>query len=58
MSQELKKGKYEFYPYEFDKSNNPTLDDLKEWLKKAKTDNKIRTIWHSTPVIKRGPKAK
>lgn len=36
MSQELQLGKYEFYPYEFDKSKTPTLDDLRELLRKAK----------------------
>ena len=36
MSQELQLGKYEFYPYEFDKSKTPTLEDLQKLLKKAK----------------------
>jgi hypothetical protein len=35
MSQELKLGKYEFYPYEFDADKTPTLDELKEFLRKA-----------------------
>jgi hypothetical protein len=37
MSQELQLGKYEFYPYEFDKSKTLTLEDLKELRKKAKS---------------------
>jgi hypothetical protein len=36
MSQELRIGKYEFYPYEFDKNQTPTLEDLRKLLKKAK----------------------
>ena len=36
MSQELQLGKYEFYPYEFDKDKTSALEDLKKLLKKAK----------------------
>jgi hypothetical protein len=32
----LQLGKYEFYPYEFDKCETLTLEDLKELLRKAK----------------------
>ena len=35
MTQELQLGKYEFYPYEFDRDKTPTLEDLKKLLKKA-----------------------
>jgi len=37
MTQELQLGKYEFYPYEFDKDKIPTLEDLKKLLKEAKS---------------------
>lgn len=37
MSQELQLGKYEFYPYEFDKEKAVTLDELLERLEKRKT---------------------
>ena len=40
MSQELQLGKYEFYPYEFDKDKTPTLEDLKKLLKKAKANRR------------------
>ena len=39
MSQELQLGKYEFYPYEFDKSETSTLDELRKMLRKAKAKN-------------------
>lgn len=40
MSQELQLGKYTFYPHEFDKSETPTLDDLKNLLKKRKNEKR------------------
>jgi len=45
MSQELQLGKYEFYPYEFDKSDTPTLEELVELLskRKAKTRKDVKT---------------
>lgn len=43
MSQELQLGKYEFYPYEFDKDKTPTLEDLKKLLKRAKADSRKRS---------------
>jgi hypothetical protein len=45
MSQELKLGKYEFYPYEFDGNKTPTLDEMKELLRKAssKREKDVKT---------------
>lgn len=45
MSQELELGKYEFYPYEFDEGQAPTLDELREMLRtaKAKTGKDAKT---------------
>ena len=37
---EIQLGKYEFYPYEFDKSETPTLEDLKKLLKKIKAEKR------------------
>ena len=34
---DLQLGKYEFYPYEFDMSEPPTLEELMELLAKAKS---------------------
>lgn len=58
MSQELQLGKYEFYPYEFDKSKTPTLEELKDLLRKAIADNKKAADPRSRRVAKRGPSGK
>ena len=53
---ELQLGKYEFYPYEFDGSEPPTLEELMEWLAKAK--GRVRTgsdsDWVSKGIAKIG----
>ena len=36
ISLEVQLGKYEFYPYEFDAGQAPTLEELREMLRKAK----------------------
>lgn len=52
MSQELQLGKYEFYPYEFDKDETPTLEELKKLLRKAKvtSDRDVKTPSRSWPA--------
>ena len=47
---ELQLGKYEFYPYEFERSETPTLEELMEWLEKAKSRSRkdIKTPTRST----------
>ena len=44
-SQELQLGKYEFYPYESELSTEPTLEELREMLRKAKakTEKNVKT---------------
>ena len=57
---ELQLGKYEFYPYEFDKSETPTLQELMECLEKAKS--RVRTgidrDWVSKAKAKTGKDVK
>lgn len=45
MSKELQPGRYEFYPYEFDKSKTLTLEELKQMLRraKAKSEKDVKT---------------
>lgn len=49
MSQELQLGKYEFYPYEFDKSEALTIEEPKELLRKAKArrEKEVKTPFRS-----------
>lgn len=49
MSQELQLGKYEFYPYEFDKSKTPTLEELEELLRRFRAKHKkdVKTLSRS-----------
>jgi hypothetical protein len=60
MSRELPLGKYEFYPFEFDKEKTSTLEELQELLRKAKakTAKDVKTLSRSTgrrqPRRKRG----
>lgn len=58
MSQELQLGKYEFYPYELDKSKTPTLEELKTLLRKARADKKRTPSQPSTAGAKRRPRGK
>jgi len=53
MSQELQLGKYEFYPYEFDKSETHSLEDLTALLKKAKARKKKGVKTPAPSVSKR-----
>jgi len=55
---ELRLGKYEFYPYEFDKSETPTLEELKELLRKAKARNDEDVKTPSRAVDRRRPRRK
>ena len=48
---ELQLGKYEFYPYEFERSETPTLEELMELLEKAKS--RVRTGSDSDWVFSR-----
>lgn len=52
---ELQLGKYEFYPYEFDKSKTPTLEDLKELLRKAKAKSEKDVKTPSRSIDRRRP---
>lgn len=50
MSQELQLGKYEFYPYEFEKEIAHSLEELVELLEKAKSRNRtLRKRTQRTP---------
>jgi len=58
MSQELQLGKYEFYPYGFDKSDTLSLEDLKELLRKAKARREKDVKTPARSLAQRRPRCK
>ncbi len=56
MSQELQLGKYEFYPYEFDAGQAPTLEELREMLRKAKATSEKDVKTPSRPIGRGRPR--
>ena len=58
MSQELKLGKYEYYPYEFDNNETPTLEELREMLRKAKANTGKDVKTPSRSIDRRRPRRK
>lgn len=55
---ELQLGKYEFYPYEFDASTTPTLEELCEMLRKAKAETGKDVETPSRSIVKSRPRRK
>jgi len=55
---ELQLGKYEFYPYEFDASTGPTLEELREMLRKAKAKTGKDVKTPSRSIGRRRPRRK
>ncbi|MEQ1606358.1 MAG: hypothetical protein ABL999_15965 [Pyrinomonadaceae bacterium] len=55
---ELQLGKYEFYPYEFDKSKTLTLEELKDLLRMAKAVSEKDVKTPSRFLDRRRPRGK
>ncbi len=55
---ELQLGKYEFYPYEFDAGHAPTLEELREMLRRAKAKSEKDVETPSRSIGQRRPRRK